>query len=65
MIRHRNRYTLPMRPVQVKRVCDIEVDAGAIAWQDGEKPSVWASKAEGAVVGQLGKLRPIDRKSVV
>jgi hypothetical protein len=44
------------------RVCDIEVDIGGIRWQSGGKPSAWARQAEGAVVGQLGKLRPIGNR---
>jgi hypothetical protein len=46
----------------MRRAYDIEVDAGAIRWQSGRNTSVWARKAEGAVVGQLGKLRPIGNR---
>ncbi len=42
-------------------MCDTEADAGAIAGQSGRKPRASARKAEGAVVGQLGKLRPIAK----
>jgi hypothetical protein len=43
-------------------VCNIEVEACAIAGQSGRRPGVWARQAEGTVVGQLGKLRPIGNR---
>ena len=51
------------RYVSMRRVFDIEVDAGGIRWQSGRRLGAWARKAEGAVVGQLGKLRPIGNRS--
>ena len=45
-----------------RKVCDTEVDADAIHQQSGLAPSVCVRKAGGAVVGQLGKLRPIGNR---
>ena len=43
-------------------MCDTEMSAESIHQQNGLRPSVGVRKAESALVGQLGKLRPIGNR---